>query len=169
MSVDIFPEGMASAGNNTILLLDTEPSILSDLALGLDITCYLPIAELEIPFDQATEDDTRGCDEGTRENWGLVNITKTEFRFIYSPQGEGTEDGNKAAGQFKPDTMQFVAVRMGVKHGTAFTATDKWDLYQASNGAYGDTPMQGSQKYLRTQKTKLTRIGQGVSFPASIP
>lgn len=165
--VDMFPEGVSSGGMNTLLVLDTMPTDLADVAAGFDITCYLPIAELEIPWDQATEDDTRGCDAGTRKTWGLVDVTKTEIKYIVNPQGDGTEPGNMAAGRILPNTMQYLLVRMAVKHGTASEPSHKWDVYQMSNGAYGDTPMPGSQKYLRTQKTTLTRIDQGVTFQAA--
>lgn len=166
MSVDIFPSGKTSPGNNTWIWTETEPVTLADLEAGLDISCYLPASAVEITFDQAREDDTRGCDAATRESFGAVTYTWDEISFIVDPQGVGTEPGNMAAGTILPDSTGYVSIRMGVKTGTTPTATHKWDKYMAQTGAGHNTPMQ-SGKYLRKVKMSVTKIAEGVTIPAA--
>lgn len=96
MSVDIFPAGMTSPGNNKWIWCDTIAQSVEDLNDGLDLSCYFPADQIEIDFDQAREDDTRGCDAATRESFGAVTYTKDELVHIVNPQGDGTEPGNMA-------------------------------------------------------------------------
>lgn len=165
MSVDIFPSGKTSPGNNTWIWTETEPLLLADLTAGLDISCYLPASAVEITFDQARDDDTRGCDEATRQSFGAVTYTWDEISFIVDPQGDGTEPGNMAAGTILPDSTGYVSIRMGVKNGTAPSATEKWDKYMVQTGAAHNTPLQ-SGKYLRKVKQSVTKIAEGVTIPA---
>lgn len=164
MSVDIFPSGKTSPGNNTWIWTATEPMTLAALNAGLDISCYIPASMVEITFDQAREDDTRGCDSSTRESFGAVTFTWDELAFIVDPQGIGTEPGNMALGAIATDGFGYVSIRMGIKHGTAPTATHKWDKYMAETGAGHNTPLQ-SGKYLRKVKMSVTKIAEGVTVP----
>ena len=166
MSVDIFPSGQTSPGNNTWIWTDTEPLLLADLSAGLDISCYLPASAVEIAFDQAREDDTRGCDDATRESFGAVTYTWDEISFIVNPQGTGAEPGNMAAGTILPDITGYVSIRMGIKSGIAAVATHKWDKYMVQTGAGHNTPLQ-SGKYLRKVKQSVTKIAEGVTIPAA--
>lgn len=166
MIVDIFPSGKTSPGNNTWVWTETEPLLQADLDAGLDISCYLPASAVEITFDQAREDDTRGCDDSTRESFGAVTYTWDEISFIVDPQGDGTEQGNLAAGTILPDATAYVSLRMGVKHGTPTEATEKWDKYMVQTGAAHNTPIQ-SGKYLRKVKMSVTKIAEGATIPAA--
>lgn len=163
MSVDIFPAGMTSPGNNTFIWTATEPTALADLAAGFDVTSYLQADGVVIDFDQAREDDTRGSDAATRESFGATTFTKDEIAHIVDPQGAGTEPGNLALAEIAPDAVQYCSVRMGVPHGTEPTATDKWDVYAVTTGAAHISPLQAG-KYLRRVKTSWTRVDEGVAF-----
>lgn len=165
MSVDIFPAGITSPGNNTWIVTETEPTALADLSAGTDLSCYFPAGEVEIGFDQAREDDTRGCDEATRESFGAVTYTRDEIVHIVNPQGTGTEPGNLALAAVPEDSLIYVSVRMGVKHGTAPSAEHKWDVYQVTTGAEHTTPLQAG-KYVRRVKTSWTRVKRGATFTA---
>lgn len=161
---EIFPAGINSPGNNTYLWLATKPALLADLSAGVDVTDYIPAGEMEIGFDQARDVDTRASDASTRESFGTVSFSRDEIVVVWDPQGLGTEPGNLAAGAIQDDSLAYCAIRMGVEHGTAPTATDKWDLYEVQTGASHSTPLQ-SGKYVRRTKTSWTRIAQGVSYP----
>ena len=163
MSVDIFPTGITSPGNNTFLWTAAEPTTLASLTAGFDITCYLQADGVEIDFDQARENDTRGCDSSTRESFGATTFSKDEIAHIVDPQGAGTEPGNQALGEIEADAVQYCAVRMGVPHGTAPSATHKWDVYAVTTGEAHISPL-ASGKYLRRVKTSWTRIAQGKTF-----
>ena len=166
MSVDIFPAGITSPGNNTFIWTATKPALLGDLTAGFDVTCYLQADGVEIDFDQARENDTRGCDSSTRESFGATTFTKDEIAHIVDPQGAGTEPGNMALGEIAEDAVQYCSVRMGVAHGTAPTATDKWDVYAVTTGAAHISPL-AAGKYLRRLKTSWTREEHGVAFAAA--
>lgn len=165
MSIDIFPAGVTSPGNNTWIWTDTKPTALADLEAGTDLSCYFPAAEVEITFDQAREDDTRGCDSATRESFGAVTYTRDELVHIVDPQGDGTEPGNLALAAVETDAVQYCSVRMGVPHGEDLSADDKWDVYQVTTGGDHITPLQAG-KYVRRVKTSWNRVEQGVSFAA---
>lgn len=165
MSVDIFPAGMTSPGNNTFIWTATKPTALADILAGFDVTCYLQSAGVEIDFDQAREDDTRGCDSATRESFGAVTYTKDEIAHIVAPQGAGSESGNLAKTKIAANALQYCAVRMGVAHPTTPTADHEWDLYAVQTGGDHMSPL-ATGKYLRRVKTSWTRIGQGVKFAA---
>ena len=91
MSVDIFPSGITSPGNNTFLWTATRPTTLADLTGAFDVTCYLQADGVEIDFDQARDNDTRGCDSSTRESFGATTFTKDEIAHIVDPQGVRSE------------------------------------------------------------------------------
>lgn len=166
MSVDIFPDGITSPGNNTWIITPTKPAALADLTGGFDASCYFPAGEIEITFDQAREDDTRGCDAATRESFGAVTYTRDEIAHIVDPQADGTEPGNMALAEIPEDDTIYVSLRMGVKHGTEPSATDKWDIYQVATGAGHITPLQAG-KYLRRVKTSWTKVETGATVPAA--
>ena len=165
MSVDIFPAGITSPGNNTWIVTETNPATLAELTAGVDLSCYFPAGEIEISFDQAREDDTRGCDESTRESFGAVTYTRDEIVHIVNPQGAGTEPGNLALSAVPVDSVIYVSLRMGVKHGTAPSAEHLWDKYMVTTGGDHITPLQAG-KYVRRVKTSWTRIAKGVTIPA---
>lgn len=166
MSVDIFPAGLTSPGNNTWIWMDTEPEDLADIEAGTDLSCYFPASEIEISFDQARDDDTRGCDASTRESFGATTYTREELVYIFDPQGDGTEPGNMADGAIDEDSIGYLAVRMGVAHGTAPAATHKWDVYQVTTGKKHSTPLQ-TGKYVRRIKTSFALVASGVTFTAA--
>lgn len=166
MSVDIFPAGITSPGNNTFIWTATEPDLLGDLTAGFDVTCYLQADGVEIDFDQARENDTRGCDSATRESFGATTFTKDEIAHIVDPQAAGTEPGNMALAEIAEDAVQYCSVRMGIAHGTAPTATDKWDVYAVTTGAAHISPL-AAGKYLRRVKTSWTRVAHSVTFAAA--
>lgn len=168
MSVDIFPSGITSPGNNTFLWTATKPALLADLtgAGAFDVTCYLQADGVEIDFDQAREDDTRGCDSSTRESFGATTFTKDEIAHIVDPQGAGTVAGNMALGEIEADALQYCSIRMGIPHGTVPTATHKWDIYAVQTGEAHISPL-AAGKYLRRVKTSWTRVAQGVVIPAA--
>ena len=163
MSTDIFPAGITSPGNNTWIWTDTLPTALANLTAGTDLSCYFPAGEIEIGFDQARDDDTRGCDEATRESFGAITYTRDELVHIVDPQGAGTEPGNMAAGAVEANAVGYISLRMGVKHGTAPTAEHMWDIYMVTTGAEHITPLQAG-KYVRRVKTSWTRVKRGVKL-----
>lgn len=166
MSVDIFPSGITSPGNNTFLWTATKPALLADLTGAFDVTCYLQADGVEIDFDQAREDDTRGCDSSTRESFGATTFTKDEILHIVDPQGTGAEPGNMALGEIEADALQYCSIRMGVPHGTAPAATHKWDIYAVQTGEAHISPL-ASGKYVRRVKTSWTRVEQSTTIPAT--
>lgn len=167
MTTDIFPSGITSPGNNTWLWSPTKVTTLSGLtAVGVvDLSCYFPASEIEIGFDQAREDDTRACDAASRESFGTVTYTRDELVHIVDPQGDGTEPGNLALAAVEADSSGYVYLRMGVKHGTAPTATHLWDEYMVETGADHITPL-AAGKYVRRVKTSWTKSRTGVEFSA---
>lgn len=166
MSVDIFPSGITSPGNNTFLWTATRPTKLADLTGAFDVTCYLQADGVEIDFDQARENDTRGCDSSTRESFGATTFTKDEIAHIVDPQGAGTEPGNMALAEIEADALQYCSIRMGIEHGTAPTATHKWDIYAVQTGEDHTSPL-ASGKYVRRVKTSWTRVAHNVTVPAA--
>lgn len=168
MSTDIFPSGITSPGNNTWLWSPTKITTLAGLTAApvVDLSCYFPASEVEIGFDQARDDDTRGCDAATRESFGAVTYTRDELVHIVNPQGTGTEPGNLALDAVEEDSSGYIYLRMGVKHGTAPTAEHVWDEYMVATGAAHITPLQAG-KYLRRVKTSWTKTRQGIKFTAA--
>ena len=170
MSVDIFPAGIISQGNNTWTCTATSPLnaakdkiLLTALnaASAVDLTCYMPAAEQEIGFDQDRDDDTRGCDSNKREDFGTASFTRDEIIHIVHPQGDPTDPGNLAVGALPANTIVYLSLRMGIKHGTAHTAGDKYDVYEVQTGEEHITPRE-SGKYRRQVKTSFTRIAHAV-------
>lgn len=165
MSVDLFPTGVSSPGNNTWLWSPTKITTLAGLTAGtvVDLSCYFPASEVEIGFDQSRDDDTRGCDAATRESFGTVSYSRDELVHIVNPQGTGTEDGNKALGAVLPNSSGFIYLRMGIPHGTTPIAAHKWDEYRVATGGDHITPL-SQGKYLRRVKTSWTKERSGISF-----
>lgn len=172
MTVDIFPAGINSQGNNTWWVTHTSPlnddksgiliaSITASAAL--DITCYLQAEDQEIGFDQEREDDTRACDETKREEFAAAAFTRDSIVHIVDPQGAATEPGNMAQGAVIPNSTIFVTVRMAVKSGSAPAADQLADVYMVTTGEEHITP-RASGKYRREVKTSWTRIAKGVPF-----
>lgn len=165
MSVDIFPTGIQSAGNNTWIATATKPTTVAAITAGVDVSCYFPADEIEIGFDQDREDDTRGCDGVKRETFGALSFSRDEIVHIVNPQGDGTEPGNLAVDAFPANETVYVSVRMGVKNGTTPVAADKWDVYMVELGGDHTTPLQAG-KYVRRVKSAWTRVEHNVTFTA---
>lgn len=162
-TADIFPAGISSPGNNTFILTDTQPAALADFDTGLDITCYMQATEMEITMEQDREDDTRACHASKSESFGATTFTRESIVHIVNPQGDGTEQGNLALARIATDSTLYVSIRMGIEHGGAPAASDKWDVYRVVTGEAHTSPQQ-SGKYVRRVMTSWSRIAQGVSF-----
>ena len=173
MSVDIFPAGINSAGNNTWIITPTNPLIATGLSLAVlngatavDLTCYLPSEEQEIGFDQARENDTRACDTSTREEFGTASFSKESILHIVSPQGDATDPGNMAVGALPANSVVYATLIMGVPHKNgARVAGNKGDVYMVTVGEEHITP-RASGKYRREVKTSFTRLDTGVAIVA---
>ena len=170
MTTDIFPAGINSQGATTWIATPTSPLntdkdgvLLATLsgATAVDLTCYFPASEQEIGFDQARDDDTRACDDNTREEFGAVTFSRESLFHIVDPQGADDAPGNLALGALIPNSTVYLSVRMGVKHGSALAAAELWDVYEVTTGEEHTTPRE-SGKYRREVKTSFVRIARGV-------
>lgn len=176
MTVDIFPAGINSQGNNTWIVTPTNPVMPDGAGVSLailkgatavDLTCYLPNSEQEIGFDQAREDDTRACDTNTREEFGAATFSRESVFHIVHPQGDPTDPGNLAVGALPANDVVYATLVMGIPHegGQALAVANKSDVYAITTGADHTTPRE-SGKYRREVKTSFTRIGHNLPIVA---
>lgn len=176
MTADIFPAGINSQGATTWIATPTSPLNAGKTsvtvatlkgATAVDLTCYFPASEQEIGFDQARDDDTRACDDNTREDFGAVTFSRESLFHIVDPQGAADDPGNLALGALPANSVIFVSVRMGIKHSATFAAAELWDVYEVTTGADHITPRENG-KYRREVKTSWTRLAHACPATATV-
>jgi hypothetical protein len=167
---DIFPVGVMSPGNNLVVAVPTlttplAPKMADIGATALDMTDYIQDTDWVMKFDQARDDDTRLGDSSKRETFGIATISMEEINYIYTPQGTGTETGNKMSSVLIQNTSIYIVVRMGMARGTALAIGNLVDVYQVQLGAQAQFPQQKG-KYVRTVKTSFTRVATAIALVA---
>ena len=170
MITDVFPVGVMSPGNNLVVAVPTlttplAPKMADIGATALDLTDYILEKDWVMKFDQALDDDTRLSDATKRQSFGIATIDMAEINYVYTPQGTGTETGNKAPSVLVPNTSIYIVVRMGKARATALAIADIVDVYQVQLGAQAQFPQQ-TGKYLRTVKTSFTRVASAIALVA---
>lgn len=164
MTVDIFPAGIQSSGNNRAILLTTPPAIpskpkLAELTAGLDATCYF-MADFwdQLDWDQDRDDDTRACDTSKREDFGLVSIGTKTISHIVNPQGDGTEPGNLLAAAIQPDSQFWLYLRTGIPQTDPIADGQTISVgYHVATGEAMTLP-RSSGKYLRKAQTNFSLL-----------
>lgn len=171
MMTDIYPVGVAAQGNTLFLwhgqVKPSDPPTVAELTATtvLDITCYMPSDQVEIPFDQARDDDTRACHTSTSESFGATTFNKDSISHIVNPQEPGTAEGNLARDAIEANTTNYCSVVNGVKNADGVIAGVLVDVYQVNTGEEHISPRSGG-KFLREVKTSWTRIMKGVAVVA---
>lgn len=170
MITDVFPVGVMSPGNNLAvavptLTTPTAPKLADIGATALDMTDYIKADGWDMKFDQARDDDTRLGDSSKRETFGIATIAMEEISYIYTPQGTGTETGNKMPSVLIPDTSIYIVIRMGKARATALAVGDVVDVYQVQLGKEASFP-QATGKYLNVIKTSFTRVARRIALVA---
>lgn len=176
MTTEIFPAGVDAMGATTWIATPTNPLTtdgasvtLATLngATAIDVTCYLMAADQEIGLDQGRNDDTRACDDATREEFGAATFTKDSILHIVDPQKPGSEPGNRALEAFPANSVVYVTQRMGVKHRTnpELETGDLTMVYMVTTGEEHESPRENG-KYRREVKTSWVRIGYRVPVAA---
>lgn len=173
---DIFPVSYTGAGRIRVQFWKTAATpaapTLAEItaASALDATCYFPAGGLEIAHEQARDDDTRLCDENTRESFGRSTFTVQNFGYIYNPNdaSETATPGNLAYHTFKEGESGFFGVRSGPKSDAAIVASQAFTIYSVKFGDRHDPiPTGDNAKFLVTQQLALTRLAFRYKIPSA--
>lgn len=175
MSVtDIFPVSYQGAGRVRVQWVKTMATsgapTLAELtaASAFDATCYFQASAFEITHEQERVDDTRLCDENTRESFGRSTFSVQNLTYIYNPNDAATAatPGNLAANAFKSGESGYFVVRMGPKSGVAFASTQIVEVYSAQFGdQHKPIPVGDNAKFVITQPVSLTRVAYNYPVP----
>lgn len=173
---DIFPVSYQGAGMVRVQWVKTiaspsAPTLAEiDAETAFDATCYFQASAFEITHEQERVDDTRLCDENTRESFGRSTFAIQNLSYIYDPTDDATAStpGNLAAATFKAGESGHFVVRMGVKSGTAFAAGQIVEVYSAQFGdQHKPIPVGDNAKFVMQQPVSLTRVAFNYEIPAA--
>lgn len=172
---DIFPVSYQGAGKVRVqwvktIAVPSAPTLAEiNAATSLDATCYFQASAFEITHEQERVDDTRLCDESTRESFGRSTFSLQNLSYIYNPTGDTSTPtpGNMAASTFKSGESGYFVVRFGVASGAAFAATQVVAVYSAQFGdQHYPVPVGDNAKFVIQQPVSLTRVVANYKIPA---
>lgn len=173
---DIFPVSYQGAGMVRVQWVKTiaSPSAptLAEInaATSFDATCYFQASAFEIGHEQERVDDTRLCDETTRESFGRSTFSIDNLSYIYAPTTDPATStpGNLAAATFKSGEAGYFVVRLGIKSDTAFAADQIVEVYAVQFGnQHKPIPVGDNAKFVITQPLSLSRVAYNYKIPTT--
>lgn len=164
--VDIFPVSYQGAGKVRAqwvesLAVPGAPTLAEiNAASSFDATCYFQASAFEIGHEQERVDDTRLCDESTRESFGRSTFSQETMSYIYNPNDNTPNTpGNLAYTTFRSGGSGFLVVRMGPKSDVAFAAGQIVEVYAVQFGdQHKPIPVGDNAKFVINQPVALTRV-----------
>lgn len=172
---DIFPVSYQGAGRTRVQWVKTiatpaAPTLAEiNAATALDATCYFQASAFEIGHEQERVDDTRLCDENTRESFGRSTFSIDRLTYIYNPNDTAANTpGNLAKGAFLSNESGFFVLRFGPLSAAAFAAQQVVDVYSVKFGdQHKQVPTGDNAKFVIVQPLSLTRVAFDYKLPAS--
>lgn len=172
---DVFPVSFQGAGKVRTqwvkTLADPTKPTLAELnaPTSLDATCYFQAEAFQINHEQERVDDTRLCDETTRESFGRSTFSfDSDLSYIYDPTDDTPDTpGNLAVGAFKAGESGYFVTRMGVESAAAFAETQLVTVYAVQFGnQHEPVPVGENAKFVITQPASLSRTAFRVALTA---
>lgn len=163
---DIFPVSYQGAGRVRAQWVKTlanpaAPTLAEvNAATSFDATCYFQAEAFQINHEQERVDDTRLCDETTRESFGRSTFSfDSDLSYIYDPNDDTPDTpGNLAVGAFGSGESGYFVVRMGPISGADFAAGQLVTVYSTQFGnQHEPVPVGENAKFVITQPASLTR------------
>lgn len=138
MTVTI-PEFVTAEGNVKVAFVPAIANLsaptTTELAAGVDITCYLPETWGGITADQARGEQRRMCSKEAFETLGRIKRAIADFTYTYLPQAAATDPANKVKKTMAPGTNGYIVTRYGPDATDAFATADIVDVLPAECGA----------------------------------
>lgn len=160
----VFPDGVRSRGNESVLFVATiadplEPTVAELTAVtAVNVSCY--VTGFAPAGTQESAEDQRLCSEQVFEDPGDVAISIDNIEYVYSPQASAPATDNKAYELLKKDWVGWAVDRRGLNARTqAFAIGQIVDLYPVRLGEQFRMPLDpGAQggKFRITQKPFVT-------------
>lgn len=171
---DIFPVSYQGAGRVRVqwvktLAVPSAPTLAEiDGATSFDATCYFQSEAFEITHEQERVDDTRLCDETTRESFGRSTFGIEELAYIYDPNDNTPNTpGNLAKGAFGTGESGYFVTRFGPASSADFAAEQIVEVYSVQFGTQHKTvPAGENAKFTITQPLSMTRVAYDYVIPA---
>lgn len=128
MPTDSRPVGVKTAGMSKVIFVasiaDPTAPTVAEITAGIPIECYIMPGQFPISVTDNIDTDSRYCDDQTFGTIGQSAWTFGPAVYIWDPQGDGTEAGNKAYGTLTRGTNGYICQRDGVDISTAIAADD---------------------------------------------
>src|SRR5437868_4412013 len=128
MVTDIRPPGVKTKGKSKVTIVPTiaDPAAPTDdeLNAGVTIECYLPPGGWAVTATDNIETDERYCDDEVPQSIGTTTWAIATVDYLYDPQGDGTENGNKAFGAMTKGNLAWAVQRDGIDVGDTYDVGD---------------------------------------------
>lgn len=160
----VFPDGVRSRGNESVIFVSTiadplEPTVAELTAVtSANVSCYL--SGFSPTVTQEAVDDIRLCSEQIFEDPGDVQISIENIEYIYYPQAPVPTANNKPYELLKNGIAGYLVDRRGLNARTVAVAIGQIvDVYPVRLGEQARMPLDPTQqggKFRITQKPFVT-------------
>jgi hypothetical protein len=134
----LLPEAVQAQGNISVKVVQTiadltAPKLATEInaVSSVDVSCFLYSGGVGTSTTNRGESPRRLCTRDVYQQAGNKTYEVTDLQYVYSPQGAGSVDANKAKTALTEGSIVYLVVRKGLDAQTApFAAAQKVEVWK---------------------------------------